>query len=91
MHWPDKAQTNTGSEVSVMANKATKPPAEPEDDWVDDNIDISDDASNDTPEQVESDTRVLMRHKIEDLLERRRLEKLIADYDAFELDEDRAM
>jgi hypothetical protein len=74
-----------------MAKNTTKPPAEQSDAWVDDNIDISDDASNDAPEQVVGDTRILMRHRIEDLLEKRRLERLIADYDAYEVDDEKAM
>lgn len=47
-----------------------------------------DDAAND-PHMTPAKTKLVMRHKIEDLIESRRLQKQLGDYDMLDLDDDR--
>jgi len=53
--------------------------------WTGDEAQEFGEASNDAGAPIKE--RMLMRHKIEDLLKSRRLKKQLADYDAFDVDE----
>lgn len=68
-----------------MAKNQAKQETEDNEPWIaEDPVDF-DEASNDASRPVK--TRTDMRHKIEELLESRRLKQQIADYEAFDIDE----
>ena len=70
-----------------MAKNQAKQETEDSDPWIaDDSMEFE--AANDTPE-VPIKVRMAMRHKIEDLIETRRLQKLIGDYESFDVDDEK--
>lgn len=71
----------------MAKNQAKQEPAAEEPEvWVGDEAADFDEAANDAvvPQRAETD----MRHKIEDLIESRRLRKQLGDYEMLDLDDD---
>ncbi|MFZ5756096.1 MAG: PA3496 family putative envelope integrity protein [Pseudomonadota bacterium] len=73
----------------MAKNQAKQEPAtEDAEVWLGEEAGDFEDAANDAAAASPAKTRLVMRHKIEDLIESRRLKKQISDYDMLDLDDD---
>lgn len=70
----------------MAKNQAKQETTEEPEPWLGDDTAEFGEASNDATEAPVKQ-RMLMRHKIEDLLESRRLKAAIGDYESFDVDE----
>lgn len=75
-----------------MAKNQTRQTTEEPEPWIgDETADFEDDSARPATEAPpKAKVTMAMRNRIEDLLDRRRLQKQIDDYEAFELDDQRS-